>query len=127
MINWNGYFVDNNGVIYNKDGSIKSLKVNTKGYYFTNFYYGGKSHTHSAHRVVAEAIHGECPDGYEVDHVDNNRQNNHPDNLRYLTKSQNNQKAYDSGNRKFLFGQSNPNSISRKVQRLSLRGVGQTS
>lgn len=111
---WNGYGVDENGVIYNKDGSIKKLHVNAKGYYTSNFYYDGRLHCHLAQKVVAGAWLGETPEGYEIDHKDNDRLNNHPLNLQFLTKSQNNQKAYDSGNRTFLFGDTNPNSLVRR-------------
>lgn len=124
---WNGYGVDYEGNIYNKDGSLKSLKTNAKGYLFTNFYYNGKLRCHLAHSVVASAWIGECPEGYEVDHVDDNRTNNRVDNLQHLTKSQNNKKSYDAGNREFVHGDSNPNSNVRKVQRLAREGVGQPS
>lgn len=96
---WNDYKVLEDGTILNKDGTIKELKMNAKGYLFSAFYYNGKLHTHLAHRVVAEAYLGPCPEGYEVDHIDNNRANNSIRNLRYVTKSENNQKSYDSGNR----------------------------
>lgn len=42
------------------------------------------------HRVVAVAFHGEAPaEGYVVDHIDTNRQNNRPSNLRWLTRLEN--------------------------------------
>lgn len=42
------------------------------------------------HRIVATAFHGPAPsDQYVVDHIDTNRQNNRPDNLRWLTKLEN--------------------------------------
>ena len=39
-------------------------------------------------RVVAECWLGEKPEGYEIDHIDRNSQNNHYTNLRYVTKSE---------------------------------------
>lgn len=113
-IDWNGYVILDDGSILNKDGSIKSLKINRKGYLFTNFYYNNKLRCHVVHRVIWKAFNGEIPEGYEIDHIDNNRQNNQLSNLQLLTKSQNNQKSYDSGNRQFLFGDTNPNSLKRK-------------
>jgi DNA-directed RNA polymerase specialized sigma subunit len=36
-------------------------------------------------------VYGEIPKGYEIDHIDRNRHNNYPENLRLVTKSENNQ------------------------------------
>lgn len=42
------------------------------------------------HRIVVTAFHGEAPtDQHVVDHIDTNRRNNRPDNLRWLTKLEN--------------------------------------
>ena len=42
------------------------------------------------HRIVATAFHGEPPTKQHiVDHIDTNRQNNRPENLRWLTKFEN--------------------------------------
>ena len=42
------------------------------------------------HRIVAVAFHGEPPtDNHVVDHIDTNRQNNRPSNLRWVTRLEN--------------------------------------
>lgn len=42
------------------------------------------------HRIVATAFHGEAPSPeHVVDHIDTNRQNNRPENLRWLTRLDN--------------------------------------
>lgn len=42
------------------------------------------------HRIVATAFHGEAPTKeHVVDHIDTNRQNNRPDNLRWVTRLEN--------------------------------------
>lgn len=46
--------------------------------------------TEVVHRIVATAFHGEAPtDQHVVDHIDTNKQNNRPENLRWLTKLEN--------------------------------------
>lgn len=42
-------------------------------------------------RLVYSNLCGEIPKGYEIDHIDRNRQNNYPENLRLVTKKENNQ------------------------------------
>lgn len=114
---WNGYTIFTDGRIWNKNGTDKSFKKSKKGYLFTNFYYNKKLNTHQIHKVIWLAWKGVIPDGYEIDHIDNNRENNALDNLQLLTKSENNRKAYLSGNRNFVFGDTNPNSKYRKQLR----------
>ena len=43
----------------------------------------------SVHRLVAEAFHGKCPEGFEVCHANHVRDDNRPENLRYGTHSEN--------------------------------------
>lgn len=113
-IDWNGYKIREDGEIFNKDGTVKSKKVNKKGYFFSNFWYDGKAHCHLFHTVIAWAFLGPTPEGFEADHQDNNRQNNQVSNLQYLSKSDNNKKSYTSGNRN-INGERNPNSKARKA------------
>ncbi|MDG4901411.1 MULTISPECIES: HNH endonuclease [unclassified Mesorhizobium] len=45
---------------------------------------------HVVHRIVALAFHGPAPSaGHVVDHIDTNRLNNRPDNLRWVTRLEN--------------------------------------
>ena len=103
-INYHGYTVMENGTILNKDGTVKKIKVNKKGYPFTNFYYEKKLRCHLIHTFIWRAFNGDIPKGFEVDHKDDDRSNFQLSNLQLLTKSDNNQKSYDSGNRSGFMG-----------------------
>lgn len=41
------------------------------------------------HALIAQAFLGDKPDGYEIDHINSNRTDNRPCNLRYVTPEQN--------------------------------------
>lgn len=92
------YEVNENGTIFRNVKSKKQLKIkldthhSKKGYYTTFVHFGGRKNLEikrvSIHRVVAECWLGDCPEGYEVDHIDRNTHNNDYRNLRYVTKSE---------------------------------------
>ena len=48
-----------------------------------------KTHNAFVHRLVYEAFHGPIPEGMTVDHKDDNRLNNIPDNLQLLSPEEN--------------------------------------
>jgi len=52
------------------------------------------------HQLVAEAFIGHRPDGYEVNHKDGNKLNNSPENLEWVTRSENVLHALAMGLRK---------------------------
>lgn len=52
-------------------------------------------------RLVYSNLVGEIPKGYQIDHIDRNRKNNYPENLRLVTPSENNK------NRKDMSGENN--------------------
>lgn len=45
------------------------------------------------HRLVYEAFNGKIPEGYTIDHIDQNPQNNNIDNLQCITKQENIKKS----------------------------------
>ena len=88
------YEVKENGTIFRNVKSKKQQKIKLDmhhseyGYYVTFVRLHGKCTRVMIHKVVAECWLGDCPDGFEVDHIDRNAHNNHYTNLRYVTKSE---------------------------------------
>ena len=72
---------------FDKDGNTKrDMKQNTKSQHF------------DLHRLVCEAFHGPPPSGKgDVNHKDHDKLNNHPDNLEWLSRSENMTAAYAVG------------------------------
>ena len=97
---WNGYKIF-------KDGRIFSIEQNKfipqrrtrKGYVLCWIKLNNKWTTISVHRLMATVWLGDRPNGWEVDHINNIRWDNRLENLQWLTKAENNQKAWDSGNK----------------------------
>ena len=81
----NLFYCPHTGKPYNTKGPIQRT---CGGYYYV--YHKRKSYYY--HRLVFEHFYGEIPDGYEIDHVDNNRLNNHISNLQLLSPEDNRRK-----------------------------------
>lgn len=83
-------YIDDDCVIYRKDreGKLVQVKpsVNNCGYEFICY---KECRIVLVHRLVYEAFKGEIPEGLEIDHIDRNKRNNNPDNLRVVTRSEN--------------------------------------
>jgi hypothetical protein len=109
LVDFPNYWAHPNGTIYttkispryNPKGELRLLqpKYNKSGY----IYYGmwndvgnnrSKRFWPRAHRIIYQTLVGDIPNGYEIDHIDNDRQNNSIDNLRIVTHSQNMLKAF---------------------------------
>lgn len=94
------YTITEDGMVWSKNkGRWMKPQVNMSGYvfYFINFGVD-KPRWIFAHTLVALKYVGMPPTTrHEIDHIDNNRQNNHYTNLRWVTHSENSLKAL-SGN-----------------------------
>ena len=89
------------------------------GKYLAVGLYGGRV-KQNVHRLVAEAFHGPCPDGCEVNHKDGDKLNNRPENLEYVTRSQNAKHAFATGLRD-CSGENAGRAILTEVQVLAIR------
>lgn len=59
------------------------------------------------HRLIYVWYKGDIPQGYVVDHIDNNQLNNDPDNLQLLTRGEN-VKKNNNGHNQFTVTRDNP-------------------
>ena len=85
------YKISNFGRVYGvKNGKIKTLRVDKSGYFTVSLYKDNKEKNCKVHRLVA--LH--FIDGYfekaVVNHIDENKQNNHHTNLEWCTVAYNN-------------------------------------
>lgn len=78
-------------------GHILKLSENASGYVVAQLWRDGKPCSRLVHRLVAAAFVGPRPADHDVNHRDGTKTNNRPANLEYLTRSENNQHAYDTG------------------------------
>lgn len=88
------YQVDDEGNIYGIHGRKMSLHANNNGYLHTMVRIDGENQTIFAHRAVAIAFVPGYKPGLTVNHKDGNKQNNHADNLEWMTMQENIQHAH---------------------------------
>ncbi|MBE3086041.1 MAG: HNH endonuclease [Bacteroidetes bacterium] len=92
------YQVTDTGVLYSlRKNKQLTQAVNSSGYlmcYLTPN--EGAGHWIMAHIVVLTTFKGP-KEGYEVNHIDEDKQNNNLSNLEWLTHAENIQKSYDNG------------------------------
>lgn len=95
----------------------------------------GKFFYFTVHSLVALAFIGERPDGYQINHKDGDKFNNHVDNLEYCTASENAQHAIRTGLKRIYRGEECAAAILTEAQvreikkllrdtKLTLRAIG---
>ena len=93
MIDITGYKVLEDGTIIGKRGKPMLGNVNKYGYIYMTI--NGKKVTH--HRIVAQELVPNPHNKPCVNHIDGDKQNNHPSNLEWATHSENSKHSYDFG------------------------------
>lgn len=81
--------VRSNGRTQPIHGRVLRSGANAKGYLYLNLKDGPRRKTAPVHRLVAEAWHGPCPEDLQCRHLDGNKLNNNPSNLKWGTPSEN--------------------------------------
>lgn len=71
--------------------------VSKTGYYKVRMCMNGVTEQRTLHSVVAAAFIGARPEGMEINHKDGDKANNRPENLEYVTHSENLSHAYATG------------------------------
>lgn len=69
-----------------KDGELY-IKIGWEGKEYNQCSYNNK--THQLHRLIYEYHHGEIPDGFIIDHINRNHFDNKIENLRLVTRQEN--------------------------------------
>lgn len=84
------YLISNHGRIYShKTSKILKPTIDTKGYLRISFYDNGKGNTKKVHRLVAEAFLPNRLKLPQVNHKDEDKENNHVDNLEWCDNAYN--------------------------------------
>ena len=99
------YFVTEDGKVYsNKSGELRELKqyIDSQGKYKNVFLMdmNGQRKVKTVHRLVAETFIPNSDNLPQVNHIDENKLNNHADNLEWVTAQQN---ARHSGHKQAKF------------------------
>lgn len=92
-MNMDGYKVLDDGTIIGKRGKPLKGKVESNGYVRVRINGGHALY----HRVVATALIPNPDNKPCVNHIDGDKQNNHPSNLEWVTHSENTTHSYDVG------------------------------
>lgn len=101
-----GYFINNQGEIFSTlSGKIKQKKTSKRNYKKTNDYdvvhimKEGKRYKRFVHRLVYETFVGDIPTGYQIDHINEIKNDNRLENLQLLTQQENIRKYWENKNK----------------------------
>ena len=76
---------------------IGETATDGSGYLVTSTRINGKTTKLEVHSLICEAYHGPRPEGYQCNHKDLDKTNNHPDNLEWVSQADNMKHAWANG------------------------------
>ncbi len=93
------YYINEYGKIFslNKRGFLNQTVSQPCGYIRHTLYDNWKTMPIRVHSLVAQYFIGPRPEGYQVNHIDGNKTNNHYSNLEYVTPMQNIRHSVETG------------------------------
>jgi hypothetical protein len=83
------YMIDTQGNIKNIKGRYIKPRYDKRGYLRVNLSNNGKKGTYFVHQLVMQTFNGLGNKYASIDHIDGNKENNHIDNLRYVSLGEN--------------------------------------
>ena len=107
----------------------KPMVEKTHPYFTVDLSEGKRKKRYTIHKLVAIAFidRPKQKKNISVDHIDNNPHNNHLRNLRWITQSENIQRAYDQGRKQRNQGSTNGQSKLSEEKVLKIRSLLKTS
>ena len=84
----NTYKYENGGIVNRKTGRRPTDKRKANGYLIMSFSFKGKIHSTKLHRIVWALCHNQLPT-MTIDHINGDRLDNHIENLREVSLSEN--------------------------------------
>ena len=109
------YFVSRNGDVYSEiSNTILMPNLTIKGYHKVNIFINNKKKPKpiSVHKLVGLVfLYDSYVPGYDIDHLDGIKIHNYVDNLEWVPRSINIQRAFDNGLKHAIHGNDNVNTI----------------
>lgn len=97
ILGGNGWQASSNGRVRDVAGSVRTLRLNEKGYPVVWMYYVGKHKWVKVHQLVALAFIENPENKPMVNHKDGDKANNTRENLEWCTAKENVQHAWEAG------------------------------
>jgi hypothetical protein len=93
---YKNYYISENGDVFRENRKLKT-RITKFGYVQTWITENSKTHYKFIHRLVAETFFPEQENGYEINHINGIKTDNHVSNLEWVKRADNIKHAWDKG------------------------------